>query len=126
VKRCRSTLARLREHGTIELAHRLRIRVKNVRYTLEFLRETAPDRFIARARTLADVQEELGALQDAVQTGRLAQSLAVVEPSTSIVRHALGALVGFGAASERAARPIATMVVDNLDLDACLRDLEDH
>jgi CHAD domain-containing protein len=125
VKRCRSTLSRLRERGTIELAHRLRIRVKNVRYTLEFLRETDPDRFTTHARVMSDVQEELGALQDAVQTGRLARELALAEPATSIGRHALGALVGFGVASEHAARAIATTVVDAIDLDARLRELED-
>lgn len=125
VKRCRAALARLRERGTIELAHRLRIRVKNVRYTLEFLRETAPDRFAPQARLLSNVQEQLGALQDAVQTGRLARELALAEPATSVTRHALGALVGFGLASEQYARAIATTVVDVVDLDARLRALED-
>ena len=124
VRRCRSAYSRLRERGTVELAHRLRIRIKNLRYTLEFLRETAPERFPEHARALAEAQEELGRLQDAVQTGRLARDLALAEPEHSIVRHALGALVGFGAASEHAARSIAMEAADAADLDTRLRELD--
>jgi CHAD domain-containing protein len=124
VHRCRSSLSRLRDRGTVELAHRLRIRIKNLRYTLEFLRETAPQRFPEHARALAEAQDELGRLQDAVQTGRLARDLALTEPVQSIVRHGLGALVGFGLASEHAARPIAIAAAEAADLDARLRDLD--
>ncbi len=125
VERCRSALDRLREHGSVELAHRVRIRVKNLRYTLEFLREVKPERYGEHARVLEEVQEELGSLQDAVQTGRLARELSRVQPPTSIARHALGALVGFGAASESAARAIATAAVERIDLAGRLRELED-
>ena len=99
--------------------------MKNLRYTLEFLREVKPERYAEHARVLEEVQEELGSLQDAVQTGRLARELARVQPPTSIARHALGALVGFGAASESAARAIATAAVERIDLAGRLRELED-
>lgn len=125
VERCRSALDELRVHGTVELAHRVRIRVKNLRYTLEFLREVVPERFGEDARVLEQAQEELGVLQDAVSTGRLARELARVQPPTSIARHALGALVGFGAASESAALSIATSTVESIDLAKRLRALED-
>jgi CHAD domain-containing protein len=124
-ERCRSALEKMREHGTIELAHRVRIRVKNLRYTLEFLREVEPERFGEHAHALESVQEELGALNDAVQTGRLARELARVQPASSIARHALGALVGFGVASESNARAIATAAVEAIDLAGRLRRLED-
>lgn len=124
VRRCRSAYSRLRERGTVELAHRLRIRIKNLRYTLEFLRATEPVRFPVHARALAEAQDQLGQLQDAVQTGRLARELALAEPEQSIVRQALGALVGFGAASEQAARSIAMETVEAADLDARLHDLD--
>jgi len=124
-RRCRATLARLRSRGTAELAHRLRIRVKNLRYTLEFLRKTQPERLGAHARALADLQDELGELQDAIQTGRLARELALVEPATSVARHALGALVGFGLATEHAAVALAAAAVAAADLDGRLRALDD-
>lgn len=124
IARCRSALGKLRSRGTVELAHRLRIRVKNLRYTLEFLRRTAPDRFAASAKVLADLQTELGNLQDAVQTGRLARELALVEPAGAVTRHALGALVGFGLATEHAVVALAEAAVESADLDDRLRTLD--
>ncbi|HET6583816.1 MAG TPA: hypothetical protein VFG69_10215, partial [Nannocystaceae bacterium] len=85
---------------------------------------TAPQSFGEHAHALAEVQEELGRLQDAVQTARLARDLALAEPVHSIVRHALGALVGFGAASEHSARAIAVAAAHAADLDERLRDLD--
>ena len=50
--------------------------------SVQYVRETAPDRFAAPARTLTRVQEELGTLQDAVQTGRLASAIEALDTGT--------------------------------------------
>jgi CHAD domain-containing protein len=95
--RCARALERVEDGGAAE-AHALRIEVKNLRYSLDFLAYAlaVDDEIVAR---LAKVQSVLGEVQDDVQAGELAQRLAAMAPRpTSGAALGLGVLVGYGRA----------------------------
>jgi triphosphatase len=121
VERCERALARLRDEGTAERAHGLRIEVKNLRYTLEFVGAALDEDFADIADALAQLQDELGELQDAVQTARLAAELwEMPPPPSSAAGYALGALRGHGRGLESAALAIATAAVARRELEPML------
>jgi CHAD domain-containing protein len=119
VERCERALVKLREDGTARHSHDLRIDVKNLRYTLDFVASALDWECGDIASTLADVQDELGALQDAVQTGRLANELFEMPPRpSSAAAYALGALLGNGRAIESSAFPLANAAITHRALEA--------
>ncbi len=126
VERCERALARLHDDGTAPRAHALRIEIKNLRYTLEFVGAALDWDLADVERELSALQDELGALQDAVQTGRLAAELWELPPRpASATSLALGILVGRGRALETAALPVATRAIAQHELAPALQRLRE-
>jgi triphosphatase len=121
VDRCVRALERVEDGGAAE-AHALRIEVKNLRYSLDFLGEAlAVDDGIVRR--LAALQSVLGEVQDDVQTGELATRLVALAPRPpSATAYALGVLVGYG----RARADHATRTALHAAAEHGLRDLLDE
>jgi CHAD domain-containing protein len=93
--------------------HRLRIRMKQLRYAVEFFAELFPGRAPRRyASALADLQDCLGLLQDVAVTEPLLASLAGDGESDArsrggdkdLLAHAAGLVSGWQAAAARRAR----------------------
>jgi len=124
VHRCTRALDRVTEGGADE-AHALRIDVKNLRYSLDFLGDALPGGIHGISSRLAALQEELGKVQDDVQTAELAGLLATMAPPpASSSAHALGVLVGYGRARAELAPMIALGAVRDHDFVSALAALE--
>lgn len=125
IERCHRALARLRHDGTVERAHALRIEIKNTRYALEFLRAALPFEVDEHVDAITRVQDELGDLQDAAQTARVADELVHMAPlPSSRAALALGWLVGYGRAQAESAAAIAEDVVRRLELELRLAQID--
>ncbi|MBC8067289.1 MAG: CHAD domain-containing protein, partial [Deltaproteobacteria bacterium] len=121
IERCERALGKLRDEGSAERAHSLRIEVKNLRYTLDFVGGALDEDVGALEGSLAKLQDELGDLQDAVQTARLAAELCELPPPpSSAAGYALGALLGHGRALESVALAVATAAVERHELGQTL------
>lgn len=84
--------------------HRLRIRLKQLRYAVEFFADIFPGKAPRRyASALADIQDCLGILQDVAVTGPLVASIEAGEDKDALV-HATGLVSGWQAAAARRAR----------------------
>ena len=96
--RCARALEKTTDGGARE-AHALRIEVKNLRYSLDFLSEALGSQGQDLAERLSALQEDLGAVQDDVQAGELAEQLAAMAPyPSSATAFALGLMVGYARA----------------------------
>jgi len=97
VDRCTRALERVEDGGAAQ-AHALRIEVKNLRYSLDFLGAALAVEDDVMER-LAALQSVLGEVQDDVQTGELATRLVAMSPRPpSATAFGLGVLVGYGRA----------------------------
>lgn len=122
-ERCARAVARLEEGGPEE-AHALRIDIKNLRYSLDFLGDALPGALDVVADRLATLQEDLGRVQDDVQTGAFAAQLgAMAPPPTSATAFALGTLVGYGRARADLASATARAAVAEVEFEDALADL---
>ncbi len=84
--------------------HRLRIRLKQLRYAVEFFTDLFPGKAPRRyASALADLQDCLGLLQDVAVTGPLLASLEAGEARDALA-HAAGLVSGWQAAAASNAR----------------------
>lgn len=121
VERVERALARLHEDGTAPRAHELRIDIKNLRYTLEFIGAALDWEIGDIVASLSELQDELGTLQDGVQTGRLAAELFELSPRpSSATGYALGALLGHGRALETCALAVAAAAIARHELEPTL------
>ncbi len=124
-ERARRALSRLRDRGTAEDAHALRIELKNLRYTLEFFAAVLTPTVEATVESLAELQEQLGEIQDAVQTGRLAGELLAMAPlPTSDCAAALGSIIGYGRAASQWAAGLALAACASVELESLLDGLD--
>jgi len=99
-----------------EQVHRLRIRVKKLRYAAEFFRDLAPKKAGRRyASALKNLQEALGTIQDAATADRLIRALAA-EAAPKVEREA-GLLEGWIAAN---------LLHDRKKLSDLWRDFSEH
>jgi inorganic triphosphatase YgiF len=91
-------------HLDAEGLHRLRIRLKQLRYAVEFFADVFPGRAPRRyASALSDMQDLLGLLQDVAMTEPLLDPLAQ-GPQKDALLHATGLVYGWQAAAARQAR----------------------
>jgi CHAD domain-containing protein len=122
-ERCSRAIRRLDEGGAEE-AHALRIDIKNLRYSLDFLGVALPGALDIVEDRLAQLQEGLGNVQDDVQTGAFAaQLVAMAPPPPSATAFALGTLVGYGRARADLASAIARAAVAEVDFTDALAQL---
>jgi inorganic triphosphatase YgiF len=87
-----------------EALHRLRIRLKQLRYAVEFFADLFPGKRPRKyADALADLQDCLGVLQDVAMTQPLLESVAQGR-DRDVLAHAAGLVSGWQAAAARRAR----------------------
>lgn len=121
--RCARALERL-DGGRAQDAHALRIEVKNLRYSLDFLADALPTELRALTEGLSRLQESLGRVQDDVQTGEFAAVLfAMAPPPAAATAHALGLLVGYGSARADLACATASVAVASHRFEDTLAEL---
>jgi adenylate cyclase len=122
-KRCNAALDDAMD-GDAAAVHSFRIEVKALRYTLDFLADVLPSSLASAAGPLADLQEELGAIQDWVFTGTVADDLRTMPPSPMAeAAHALGLLAGYGRARAQTAALVARAATARLDIESRLAAL---
>lgn len=96
----RSVARRARRRGSPRDFHRLRIRSKELRYTIELVTDLYPTTAPPAAAGVASIQGRLGRLQDDVALGERFRALAVSERAGL----SPGALLAMGAVAERLRR----------------------
>lgn len=122
-RRCRDAMNAALVGDAAEV-HSFRIEVKALRYTLDFLADVLPPALASAAEPLAELQEELGAIQDWVFTGIVADELLAMPPSPMPdVAHALGLLAGYGRARAQTAAVMGGDAVRRLEIESRLATL---
>ncbi len=99
------------EELEIEDVHRLRLRVKKMRYAAEFFRGLfAARKAKRRSKALAALQEALGAVNDAAVCEELLEQLTAASPRNTNLRVASGILRGwYGAISSHSIASLASL-----------------
>ena len=90
-----------KKRGTLSESelHRLRLLAKKMRYTADFFRSLYPDKPVRRYLAgVAELQDRLGSINDAVVTHGLMEKLAPRMPDSTEAGHAIGLVRGWQAA----------------------------
>jgi inorganic triphosphatase YgiF len=97
-RRLRKFGKNLQDLGESDL-HRLRLLAKKMRYSADFFRSLYPQRPVRRyLAAVAELQERLGSINDAVVTHGLMQKLEARVPDSAEAGHAIGLVRGWQAA----------------------------